>query len=565
LERGYNHTEEIVLHLEVVVLVKIVSVEQMRKIEKAADAAGLTYADMMEKAGRGIANVILERWPHMDGLRVTILVGSGNNGGDGLVVGHYLSQAGAKISVYLTKERSDEDRIFSRLRDRTSALSSISEDPRKSKLKSMLQNSDMVIDAVLGTGVRLPLQGSAKDVLATASKVLGKLKKRPIVIAVDCPSGLDCDTGALAKETIFCDLTVSLAASKTGLHRFPGAEAVGELLVIGIGIPKDQKELASVELELATKETIKSLLPARPKSSHKGTFGRALIIAGSINYPGAAALAGQGAYRVGAGLVTLAVPSPVQPLIAPQLPEATWIILPHEMGVIAESAAQLLPKEFGHTQAILLGPGLGQESATLSFMKRLFGRDTDLLRSQLGFVRDDSGEQKRNELLLPCVVDADGLKLLKQIPDWFKLLPEDSILTPHPGEMSILTDVTKDEIQQDRVGAAKHWAKTWGHIVVLKGAFTVVAAPDGRSAVMPFATPALASAGTGDVLAGAIVGLRAQGVGSFEAAVLGAYLHGRAGELAGEALMSLKLCLPRSQSCSKSRMSQIKFVCVERK
>jgi hydroxyethylthiazole kinase-like uncharacterized protein yjeF len=515
-------------------LVKIVSVEQMRRIEEAADAAGLTYAEMMENAGRGIAEVILERWPDMEGMRVAILVGSGNNGGDGLVVGHYLAEAGAEVSAYLTRDRTQEDFNFNRLKDRAKTISSILEDPRKSKLKSMLKNADVIVDAVLGTGFSLPLKGNAKELLNTASKELGKLKKRPRIIAVDCPSGLDCDSGAIAEGTLFCDLTVSLAASKTGLHRFPGAEAVGELIVIGIGIPEDQKELASVELELATRETVRPWLPPRPRSAHKGTFGRALIVAGSINYPGAAALAGRGAYRVGAGLVTLAVPSPVQPLIAPQLPEVTWIVLPHEMGVIAESAAPLLQREFGQTQALLLGPGLGLETETLSFIKRLFAREADISRPQIGFVRESSRDQKVDEFQLACVVDADGLKLLTQIPDWPKLLPELSILTPHPGEMAVLTDVDKEEIQEDRVGAAKRWAEVWGHIVVLKGAFTVVTAPDGRSAIMPFATPALASAGTGDVLAGAIAGLRAQGVAPFEAAALGAYIHGRAGEIAGK-------------------------------
>jgi NAD(P)H-hydrate epimerase len=515
-------------------LVKIVSVEQMRWIEEAADASGLTYADMMENAGRGIAEVILGRWSNMEGMRVAILVGSGNNGGDGLVVGHHLAEAGAEVSAYLTKDRTEKDFNYTRIKDRVSTISSISEDPRESKLKAILKNADIVIDAVLGTGFSLPLKGNALELLNTASKELGKVKKRPSIVAVDCPSGLDCDTGAIAKETLFCDMTVSLAASKAGLHRFPGAEAVGELIVIGIGIPDDQKELASVELELATKETVQPWLPPRPKSSHKGTFGRALIVAGSINYPGAAALAALGAYRVGAGLVTLAVPSPVQPLIAPQLPETTWIILPHEMGVIAESAAPLLQREFGQTQALLLGPGLGLETTTLSFIKRLFASEADLSRPQIGFVRDRSDDQKVDEFLLSCVIDADGLKLLKQIPDWPKLLPELSILTPHPGEMAVLTDIDKEEIQEDRVGVAKRWAEEWGHIVVLKGAFTVVTAPDGRSAIMPFATPALASAGTGDVLAGAIVGLRAQGVAPFEAAALGAYIHGRAGEIAGK-------------------------------
>jgi NAD(P)H-hydrate epimerase len=279
------------------------------------------------------------------------------------------------------------------------------------------------------------------------------------------------------------------------------------------------------------------MLPARPINAHKGTFGRALLVAGSANFPGAALLAGSGAYRVGAGLVTLATPSVIQGMLVGQLPEATWILLPHEMGVIAEPAADVLIQELKNYQAVLFGPGFGQEQATRKFIQHLLGQAGPIRRSgRIGFATDDDppeGEQP-GAIMPPCVVDADGLKLLKQMDDWPNLLPQHSILTPHPGEMSILTDVPIDEIQSDRVAAARQWAEAWNHVVVLKGAFTVVADPDGRAAVIPFATPALATAGTGDVLAGAIVGLLVQGLEPFEAAVAGCWLHGRAGEIAAD-------------------------------
>jgi hydroxyethylthiazole kinase-like uncharacterized protein yjeF len=514
-------------------LTKIVTVEQMRAVEKAADASGLTYELMMENAGQAVAEAILEHWPSLIGMKVLILVGTGNNGGDGLVAGHYLAERGAEVSAYLTRDRSDEDVNYSRLKKGASQITSVELDQNWEILRKMVSGADLIIDAVLGTGFQLPLGGVAKDVLGKVKDGLRLRDQQPIVVAVDCPSGLDCDTGEIAEEALACDLTVTLAAAKPGLLSFPGANAVGKLVVADIGIPADQREIADVDLELPTLEALKGWLPSRPRDAHKGTFGRALIVAGSINFPGAVVLAGLGAYRVGAGLVTLAVPAPIQPMLVPQLPEATWVVLPHEMGVIAEGAVAILEEELDATQALLLGPGFGLDPTTETFVERFLSAGAGLPREMIGFIHSD--ERKRAPISLPpCVVDADGLKLLKRVPNWPELLPKPSVLTPHPGEMSVLTDLPKDEIQSNRVETAKSWAERWGHIVVLKGAFTVVAAPDGRASVMPFATPALARAGTGDVLAGAIVGFLAQGLTPYKAAVLGAFIHGRAGELSVE-------------------------------
>jgi hydroxyethylthiazole kinase-like uncharacterized protein yjeF len=513
-------------------MVKIVTIEQMRAIERAVDAAGTTYEMMMENAGKALADAILGRWPEVKEKKVAILVGSGNNGGDGLVAGYHLSIAGADVTAYLTSERTDEDHNFLRLQEHGGRILLAEEDKRNTALRKMISEADIIIDSVLGTGIKLPLHGSVQSVLGIAKRALESRKTSPIIVGVDCPSGLNCDTGEVAKETLSCDLTVTFGAAKPGLLRFPGAEKVGELVVANIGIPKDQKEVAKVELELATADTVRDWLPTRPKNAHKGTFGRALIVAGSVNYPGAAMLAGVSAYRVGVGLVTMAVPAPVQAMIVPQFPEATWIVLPHEMGVIAEGAYAIVAKELEHSQAVLLGPGFGMEEPTGVFMERLLSLEGGRTRGRMGFVHGDEKDQAPGKFEVPCVIDADGLKLLKRITKWEHTLPDHSILTPHPGEMAVLTEQTIEEIQSDRTASAQHWAKEWGHIVVLKGAFSVVAAPDGRTTVLPFATPALARAGTGDVLAGAIVGLQAQGVDAYDAAVLGAFLQGRAGEIA---------------------------------
>jgi NAD(P)H-hydrate epimerase len=513
---------------------KVVSIEEMRAIERAADAGGLTYAMMMESAGRSIAQAILQRLPAIAGKRVAILVGAGNNGGDGLVAGHYLAEAGAQVAAYLVREREADDPNLARFKGHGALVAGAESDQRERVLRNMIGSADVVVDAVLGTGFRLPLEGAAREVLAAAASVLSARTTPPLVVAVDCPSGLDCDTGEAAPETIAANLTVTLAAAKPGLLTFPGAELVGELVRGDIGLPDDFELLAHAQLEVAHADLVRGWLPRRPRDSHKGTFGRAIVVAGSVNYPGAAALAGEAAYRVGAGLVTLAVPSVLQSMLVPQLPEATWLLLPAEMGAIGEGGAAVLQPELVGTQALLLGPGFGKDPATQAFVVRLL-RGQAGARASLGFLHAAEAGKPAPTTFPSCVIDADGLRLLGAQERWWELLPQRTVLTPHPGEMAALTGLDKESIQRDRVRAARQAAAKWKAVVVLKGAHTVVADPDGPCVILPFATAALARAGTGDVLAGAIVGLLAQGVEAWRAAVLGAYLHGRAGELAAEA------------------------------
>jgi ADP-dependent NAD(P)H-hydrate dehydratase / NAD(P)H-hydrate epimerase len=278
---------------------------------------------------------------------------------------------------------------------------------------------------------------------------------------------------------------------------------------------------------------VRAWLPERPQSAHKGSFGRALIVAGSANYVGAAALAAAGASRAGAGLVTLGLPDPIQAAVAAQVAEATFVLLPHDMGVLAPPAVDVLRKRADGFEAFLLGPGLTQEPPTVAFVQALLGAGQPERRGHIGFVASALGREA-DRRLPPLIVDADGLNALSQNREWWKALPPETILTPHPGEMARLMggEMTSRQVQEDREGVAGRMATEWGVVVVLKGAFTVVAAPDGRLVVLPFANPGLATAGTGDVLSGAVAGLRAQGLGAFESAVAGAYVHGLAGELA---------------------------------
>jgi NAD(P)H-hydrate epimerase len=238
-------------------------------------------------------------------------------------------------------------------------------------------------------------------------------------------------------------------------------------------------------------------------------------------------------------LVTLAVPAPVHAALAGRFPEATWVLLPHELGVISSNGSEVLAKNFERASALLIGPGFGTENSTKEFIENILeGRYSAKKNVQrIGFLHQETTKKEENNTKLPpMVVDADGLKLLAQVKDWQKKIPAPAILTPHPGEMSVLTELSKDEIQENRIAIASKYAREWGHVVVLKGAFTVIAAPDGRVTVIPVASPALARAGTGDVLAGLIVGLRAQGLEAYEAAIAGAWIHAQAGLYAADDL-----------------------------
>ena len=514
---------------------KLVTTAQMYAIEKEADAGGLSYDQMMENAGRGLAEIVLGLFPDEEKVKVFGLVGPGNNGGDTLIALAQLAEAGWSSHAYLIKRK--KDALVKRLLEAGGEVSSASDDEGFENLEAGLSEADILLDGVLGTGVKLPLKNGIGDILAETISILADLDESPLVVAVDCPSGVDCDTGETADETIPADITVTVAAVKQGLLIFPAFENIGELKVVDIGLPHDLASLKGLNIEVAEEQWVASLLPERPMNAHKGTFGTALIAAGSFNYTGAPLLAGLAAYRVGAGLVTLAVPAPLHSALAGQFPEATWILLPHEMGAVSENAAEVLVKNLERATALLVGPGFGTEDKTREFIEDLLTGKSASKKgtSHIGFVK--SGADKKDEKinsLPPLVFDADGLKLLAKIKDWHSLLPAPAILTPHPGEMSVLTGLSVEEIQADRQDVAGKYAKEWGHVVVLKGAFTIIASPDGRMTIIPVATPALARAGTGDVLAGLIVGLRAQGVDAYEAALTGAWIHAQAGLYAAD-------------------------------
>jgi ADP-dependent NAD(P)H-hydrate dehydratase / NAD(P)H-hydrate epimerase len=520
---------------------KLVSVSEMLSIEKEADASGLTYEKMMENAGQGLADAVQEAYGHLPDLSVIGLVGSGNNGGDTLVALASLLEKGWSATALLVRPRKAKDPLVERVRKAGGEVLAHDVDllAGASRLSELVGRHAVLLEGVLGTGVKLPLKPELAQTLAAIRDILLEMEAPPSVVAVDCPSGVDAGNGQAAVECIPANLTVTMAAVKSGLLRFPAFKLLGKLKVVGIGKLEGIEVWDSLRSFVVDRAYVRSVLPDRPLDAHKGTFGTAMIVAGSTNYTGAALLAGQAAYRSGAGLVTMAVPGPLHQALSGHFPEAIWVLLPNDLGVIARSAAEILRQQMDRVTAMLFGPGFGLEDTTKDFISLLIGAlDSTSHGGRIGFnypaQSGSSKVEKSGTSLPPLVIDADGLKLLARIPEWQLLLPAETILTPHPGELSVMTGMAKDEIQSDRLSIAQRLAGEWGHVLVLKGALTVIAAPDGRLAVIPVASPALARAGTGDVLAGLIVGLRAQGVAAFDAAVAGAWIHAQAGLSAAE-------------------------------
>jgi NAD(P)H-hydrate epimerase len=485
--------------------VKVVTVEQMREIERRADVEhGLPSSVLMEHAGLSVAEILRdELGGDVAGLSIFVLVGPGNNGGDGRVAGRFLAEWGARLTYYVWRADQLEE-----------GAETIHAGDDLAALRAVLERADVVLDALLGTGTARPLDPRMRQVLATVAEERQR-RGRPLVLAVDLPTGLNADSGALDEGAIAADITVTLAFPKLGLLLFPGAGFIGELRVGGIGLPDGMAD--QVRLELVDQTLARSLLPARPLDSNKGTFGKVMVLAGSLRYPGSGYLASTAAGRVGSGLVTLATTLDLAPIYAAKLSEVTFHLLPPVSAEPAERARDLASGLAGY-RALLVGPGLGQAQTTSEFLHALF----DALR-------------KLTEVDRPrLVVDADGLNFLAKQHNWWTLLPPQTVLTPHPGEIGrLLGGARVSGGGADRL-QVEQWARAWGHVVVLKGACTLIASPGGRTRIYWPPNPALATAGTGDVLAGTILGLLAQGLNPFDAASLGVYLDGQAGQAVRE-------------------------------
>ncbi len=419
---------------------KLVTVAEMQAIERAADASGHSYAEMMEIAGGTVAATITERFAESTP-RVLVLVGPGNNGGDGLVCARHLHQSGIEVRAYLWKRSTaaadDYEQHFARLVDLGVHCAHADDDPEFSTLASWLNQSDVIVDSLLGTGANRPITGQLAALLEQVTTRLDD-DNRPFVVAVDSPSGLNCDTGTIDPHMLSADLTITFAYAKHGHFLFPGAAHIGELIVVDIGTSPDLA--ADVQTFVLTEELVRQWLPERNRYSHKGTFGKVLLAVGSVNYPGAAYLACAAAGRVGAGLVTGAVPEPVWATVATKLAEPTWLPLAtgdgDAAGTIGAAALPLVADALTGYNAVVLGCGLGRKATTQRFVERLL-----------------------MEVSLPAtLIDADGLNCLALSPDWERLLPEQVILTPHPAEMARLCKLSVQEVVANRWALARRKA-----------------------------------------------------------------------------------------------------------
>jgi NAD(P)H-hydrate epimerase len=509
---------------------KLVTVEQMRALEAAAVEAGVSERQLMEEAGLAVAQEAWMLLGTLENRRILVLVGPGNNGGDGIVAGRHLYDWGADVILYMPRKRRDMT-LIDELGEREIAVISGEEDPGFGRLEEAAGSADLVIDALLGIGQQRPLD--PEEPLAQALQRLRAARagySPPKLVAVDLPTGINADTGAADPLTVPADLTVTFGLPKVGMYQAPASSLLGRVQVIDIGIPKAAQE--AVSLELLTARRAKELLPPRPEDANKGTFGRVLVVGGSARYLGAPRLAATAAYRAGAGLVTIACPGQLIAAIAGGIAEATW--LPQagsEAGGLPGAAAIALRNEWRNFDAAIIGPGLGHDEETRAFT--------------WAALPDAGADCKRG-----IVVDADALNAIAALDDGPERVPANAILTPHPGELARLLGTTVADVQSRRLAAAQEAATRYGCVVVLKGAHTVVAAPDGRTGLSPYANPLLATAGSGDVLAGMIGAYLGQGLAPFEAACLGVYLHaatgesmreeyGDAGLLAGELATSL--------------------------
>ncbi|NTU83932.1 MAG: bifunctional ADP-dependent NAD(P)H-hydrate dehydratase/NAD(P)H-hydrate epimerase, partial [Chloroflexales bacterium] len=449
-------------------------------------------------------------------------------GGDGLVAARHLHDAGAVVSLYHWRRQGAEaDANWQRCRQRDLSECDAAEDAGRVALAALLRAADLVIDALLGMGITRSVEGDLLEIVGAVNDARGA---RGAVLAIDLPTGVSSDTGAVMGAAVWADLTVATGLPKRGLLLYPGRSRAGRLALAEIGIASE--DLEAIMSDTLTADYARRLLPARPADAHKGSFGKVLVVAGSLHYPGAAYLTCAGAARVGAGLVTLAGGRTVLG-VATRLPEATVLPVPEgDWGAVGPNALEELGKELAGYAAVVLGPGLGKGDATREFIQRIFGLDKPKSRARVGFLIGGADAESHPSVglpdLPPTVLDADGLNLLAEIEDWPEHLPKGGfVFTPHPGEMRRLLKV--EALPDDPVATAADAAKAWGQVVVLKGATTVVASPDGRTLMHDGANPALATAGTGDVLAGAIGGLLAQGLGPYDAAALGVYLHAAAG------------------------------------
>jgi ADP-dependent NAD(P)H-hydrate dehydratase / NAD(P)H-hydrate epimerase len=486
----------------------IVTADQMQTLDRQTiDEFGIPGRVLMENAGRGATHTFLQRVYGKGPGKVGVLAGRGNNGGDGFVMARYLSHKGIDVTVYLLatadKVKGDAAQNLTLLRASRVPVIEIPDAEHFPLQQAGMRHIAFWIDALLGTGLNSEVKGFFRRIIEFINEL-----KRP-VFAVDIPSGLNADTGQPCGTCIQAAATATFAFAKIGHVVQPGIQLSGQVDVIDIGIPPAMAQNAGIQQQLMTGRQIQSLLVPRQPDTHKGHTGHALIVAGATGKTGAAAMAANAAMRAGAGLVSLGIPQTLNVILESQLPETMTIPLPDQgTGLLLEEAFDEIVEAAQSKQAMALGPGLGTASHTRNLVHRII-----------------------KEIELPLVIDADGLNNIIGHIKRLKARKVATILTPHPGEMARLTEMTTARIQRDRVTAARSLALQTKAYVVLKGARTLIASPDGRIFINPTGNPGMASGGMGDVLTGLITGMLTQGHLPLNACRIGVYLHGLAADM----------------------------------
>ncbi len=529
---------------------KLVTAAEMQAIERRAEEDEkfpISTRELMLNAGQSVFQAIISQTRFdpddeaendlEEGLAV-VLAGPGNNGGDAMVTAALLRQQfpSAYIRIYFHhRPRPEDEAGFPEKLTYTEAEEqegiALEDESAFESLESDLEEAVLVVDGLLGSGTKRPVTGALARIIDLVNDAHTDRQfemNSLFVLAIDVPSGLNSDSGAVEGTAIIADLTVTLGYPKLGLYTYAAADHTGRITLGDIGLP----EALAYQIERETEEShtpalitsawVCRHLPPRPPTGHKGTFGKLMILSGAANYLGAPYLCTGAAMRAGAGLVTLAAPQNIINIIATKLSENTFLLLPEITSKkAATEAAKILAEQLiqGRYRALLIGPGLGQDDMKAAMMGQIV----------------EWGEQPGFEWPR-LVIDADGLNLLAEIPDCWAKLPANSILTPHPGELATLRGSTIAQIEADRLRSALEAAQVFNQVVILKGAYTVIAAPDGRIRVNPAGNPAMATAGSGDVLAGIVAGLltqpdKATPVDAFEVACVAVYLHSMAGEL----------------------------------
>lgn len=496
---------------------RILSTEAMREVDRVAiEEIGIPSLVLMENAAIGVVDAIGEVYEEAES--AAIFCGPGNNGGDGLAIARHLAIRGYDVQVFLVAGRrgmrGDAEVQLGICRRQGLAIQEVADEDGVVEALEEAREADLIVDALFGTGLSSPLEGMLADLVQG-------LNDLPVPrVAVDLPSGLNGSRPEPLGPHIQADLTVTFAAPKV-VHVFPPAsEAVGDLVVTDLGIPPElvdeanEPEGGGGPLHLLVGEELAGLLPEREPGTHKGDYGHALIVAGSPGKAGAAILAARAAVRSGAGLVTAAVPEAILDVVDLGSIESMTLPLPSD----ASAAERVLEAAEGKS-VLAMGPGLGQEDETAEAVRRI-----------------------AREVPLPLVLDADGINAFASRAAELAGRSAETVLTPHPGELGRLLGIPTTEVQSDRLAAVRRAAAETEAVVVLKGHRTLVATPGGEVHVNPTGNPGMASGGTGDVLTGLIASLLAQGLGALDAARLGVYLHGLAGDLAaartGEAALT---------------------------